>query len=159
MDAMCWHILPLVCGLGSGKLFRYALHCLLGLIRSANDNNTGVYQVYYETTLKSTSSSRISWIGSLQLCIFIAGTSIIGPVFDIGYLRTLLISGTCLTTFGMMMTSLGTAYWQFLLAQGVCMGVGMTCLFVPCIAVLPPYFSSRRALAMGVAATGSSIGE
>ena len=39
------------------------------------------------------------------------------------------------------------------------MGLGMTCLFVPCVAVLPPYFSSRRALAMGLAASGSSIGK
>ena len=64
-----------------------------------------------------------------------------------------------MTVFGVMMTSLGTAYWQVILAQGVCMGLGMTCLFVPCVAVLPPYFSSRRALAMGLAASGSSIGE
>ena len=124
----------------------------------ADSGPAGVFQAYYDTALPASSSSRISWIGSLQLCIFIVGTSVVGPIYDIGYLRSLLSTGTLLTVFGMMMTSLGSAYWQFLLAQGVCMGLGMTCLFVPCVAVLPPYFSSRRALAMGLAASGSSIG-
>ena len=76
-----------------------------------------------------------------------------------GYLTTLLATGTVLTVLGFMMTSLCTAYWQFLLAQGVCTGLGMTCLFVPCVAVVPPFFDKRRALAMGIAATGGSIGE
>lgn len=123
-------------------------------------NSFGVFQEYYETIgLAGSSSSKISWIGSLQLCIFIAGTSIIGPIFDLGFLRSLLVTGAFLTVFGMMMTSLCNEYWQFILAQGLCMGVGMTCLFVPCVAVLPPYFTSRRALAMGLGASGSSIGK
>jgi len=82
-----------------------------------------------------------------------------GSIFDIGFLRTMLSIGTFLTVFGMMMTSLCKAYWQFILAQGVCTGLGMTCLFIPCVAILPPWFPTRRALAMGMAATGSSIGE
>ena len=129
------------------------------LHRHANLIVIGVYQAYYETeALPKSSSSSISWIGSLQLCIFLAGTIIIGPIYDTGYLRSLLIGGTVLTVVGMMTTSLCTAYWQFILAQGVCMGIGMTCLFVPLVAVLPPYFSTKRSLAMGLAASGSSIG-
>lgn len=122
--------------------------------------NIGVYQAYYEDVLLTNSpSSSISWIGSLQLFLMIGGTSIIGPIFDRGYLRSLLLTGTFLIVFGLMMTSLCTAYWQFMLAQGVCMGLGMSCLFVPLVAVLPPYFTTRRALAMGIAASGSSIGQ
>ncbi|KAK5119243.1 hypothetical protein LTR85_007857 [Meristemomyces frigidus] len=130
-------------------------------------NSFGVFQAYYEThaaalvitaTSPSSTSSTISWIGSLQLCFYIGGTSFIGPIFDSGHLRLLLITGTALTVFGTFMMSLGTAYWQLLLAQGVCMGLGMTCLFVPCVAVLPPWFATRRALTMGIGASGSSIG-
>ncbi|KAK5675661.1 hypothetical protein LTS10_011761 [Elasticomyces elasticus] len=104
------------------------------------------------------SSSSISWIGSLQLCLFIGGTTVAGPIFDLGYLSSLLLTGTILTTLGLMMTSLCSTYWQLLLAQGVCTGLGMTCLFIPCVAVVPAYFSSRRALAMSIGASGSSIG-
>jgi MFS family permease len=56
------------------------------------------------------------------------------------------------------MLSLATTYWQALLAQGLCVGVGMGCLFVPCVSILPTYFSTRLGLAVGVASAGSSLG-
>lgn len=119
-----------------------------------------MFQAYYEQyALRSDSSSTISWIGSLQLCLFIGGAFLAGPLFDIGYLTPMLIFGTVLTVLGLMMTSICSQYWQFLLAQGVCTGLGMSGLITPCVAVVPPYFSSKRALAMGIAATGSSLGQ
>ena len=60
--------------------------------------------------------------------------------------------------FGMMITSLCSLYWHALLAQGVVVGSGCGFLFVPSVAILPPYFSKNRALALGVAAAGSSLG-
>lgn len=35
-----------------------------------------------------------------------------GPLVDVGYLRPLIIAGSFLTVFGMMMTSLATSYYQ-----------------------------------------------
>lgn len=60
--------------------------------------------------------------------------------------------------FGYMMTSLATEYYQVMLAQGICVGIGTGCLFVPSGAIMPQYFKKRKALANGIAATGSSIG-
>lgn len=62
-----------------------------------------------------------------------------------------------MVVLGLMMTSLCTAYWQLILAQGVCVGLGSGCLFLTCIAILPTYFVRYRALAIGVAASGSSV--
>ena len=61
--------------------------------------------------------------------------------------------------FGMMMTSLCTQYWQVFLAQGLVVGVGGGCLFIPSIAVIPRYFFKRKALAMGLASSGVSVGK
>ncbi len=58
----------------------------------------------------------------------------------------------------MMMTSLCTRYWQIVLSQGVLVGLGCGFLFVPSIAIIPYYFSTRKALAQGLAACGSSLG-
>lgn len=38
------------------------------------------------------------------------------------------------------------------------MGIGNGCLFIPAVATVPTYFSSKRGLATGVAASGSSLG-
>lgn len=82
----------------------------------------------------------------------------IGPIYDRGYLRTLLVTGTFLIVFGHMMLSLCTTYWQCLLAQGFTVGIGGGFLYIPSLAILPGYFSTRIGLAIGVAASGSSLG-
>ena len=122
-------------------------------------NHQGVFQNYYEQDLLRTqSSSNISWIGSLQACLLIGVGAFTGPLFDLGYLLSLLLCGTFALVFGMMMTSLCTQYWHFMLAQGLMVGLGCGLQFVPAIAVLPTYFSTKRALAQGIGASGSSLG-
>lgn len=66
--------------------------------------------------------------------------------------------GGFLEVFGMMMTSISNKYYQVFLAQGICVGLGCGCLFTPSIAIISTYFSSKRALATGIAASGSSVG-
>ncbi|CEL06262.1 Putative Monocarboxylate transporter [Aspergillus calidoustus] len=122
-------------------------------------NTWGVYQTYYEQTLLSDmSSSTIAWVGSLQSFLLMLFGVVTGPLFDAGYFRALLGFGTFMLPFGLMMTSLSSQFWHFILAQGICIGLACGCLFVPAIAILPQYFQQRRGLANGIAATGSSIG-
>ena len=122
-------------------------------------NAFGVWQNYYSTTLiPTTSNSNISWIGSIEAFLLCCATIFTGPLFDRGYARSLVIAGSLLTVFGLMMTSLCTEYWQLMLAQGICMGTGAGGLFIVSVAIIPQYFTTRRALAMGIAASGSSLG-
>ncbi|KAL8990855.1 MAG: hypothetical protein Q9169_008020 [Polycauliona sp. 2 TL-2023] len=82
---------------------------------------------------------------------------IAGPLYDRGYIRSLIIVGTAMTVFGLMMTSLATRYWQIFLAQALCTGLGVGCLYVPSIAIVATYFSSKRALAVGLTSAGGSL--
>ncbi|KAJ5096084.1 hypothetical protein NUU61_005440 [Penicillium alfredii] len=119
----------------------------------------GDYQAYYENgTLFQQTSSNISWIGSIQSLMVFASGAVIGPIYDRGYLKLLLIVGTFGIVFGHMMLSLCQEFWQVVLAQGFVVGIGGGCLFVPALAVIQPYFSTRLGLAIGLAATGSSLG-
>ncbi|ETS75007.1 hypothetical protein PFICI_13491 [Pestalotiopsis fici W106-1] len=121
-------------------------------------NSFGVFQTYYETELLTTSSSSaISWIGSIQGALLMMGGIFVGPLYDAGHFRHLLIVGNFLIVLGMFMTSLCTRYWQVLLAQGVCVGLGCAVLFLPSAAVLSQWFAKRRALALGVQSAGSPI--
>ncbi|KAJ9664228.1 hypothetical protein H2198_000446 [Neophaeococcomyces mojaviensis] len=122
-------------------------------------NTFGVYQTYYETgALFTETSSNISWIGSIQAYMVLTVGFFSGPVYDRGYLRALLIAGSFGVVFGHMMLSLCTEFWQVLLAQGFCVGMGAGCLFVPAVAILPTYFNTKIGLAIGLAAAGSSMG-
>ena len=84
---------------------------------------------------------------------------LVGPLYDYGYLRSLVATGAVLVIVGMLMTGLCSQYWQLLLAQGVVVGLGSGFLFLPSIAVLPQYFEKRRALATGIGSSGSAIGK
>jgi predicted MFS family arabinose efflux permease len=122
-------------------------------------NTFGSYQAYYETDLlASSNSSAISWIGSLQAFLLLFVGCLTGPVYDAGYFRALLLSGTFFLVLGQMMLSLCTEYWQVLLAQAFCIGIGTGCLFVPSVAILSTYFTTKFAFAVGIAASGSSLG-
>ena len=122
-------------------------------------NTFGDYQTYYTTSLAAEATpSQISWIGSLQAFLLFALGVLSGPLFDMGYFRTLIMLGCFLSVFGMMMTSLCSHYWQVMLAQGLTIGLGSGCLFVPSVSIIPTYFSTKKALAQGIAASGSAVG-
>lgn len=121
-------------------------------------NSFGEFQSYYESELFSdVSSSNISWIGSVHACLLCLLGFATGPLFDAGYAYAMLYLGSFLVVFGMFMTSLCTQYWQVMLAQGVCVGLGSGCLFIPSVGIVSTYFSTRKALATGLAVSGSSI--
>ena len=124
-------------------------------------NAYGVFQTYYETDLlRHESPSNISWIGSVQaFLLLLVGGLLTGPLFDAGYVQHLVAFGSFMVVFGMMMTSLCQTYWQVFLAQGITVGIGVGCLLIPSLAIVPQYFDKHRAFAMGVAISGSSIGE
>ncbi|KAK9366803.1 major facilitator superfamily domain-containing protein [Lipomyces kononenkoae] len=122
-------------------------------------NTFAVFQTYYESgALFSESSSNISWIGSIQGFLLQLTGIVAGPIYDRGYLRLLLLLGSFMVVFGYMMLSLCHEYWQALLAQAICVGIGSGLLFTPTVSLLPTWFSSHIGLAVGIASSGSSLG-
>lgn len=122
-------------------------------------NSFGVFQNYYTTTLLPTSSpSTISWIGGIQTFLLMIIGAPCGRLVDAGYLHTQIFIGIFLEVFGMMMASISTKYWQLFLSQGVCVGLGAGFLWYPCPTVIGQFFQKRRMTALGIAATGSSLG-
>ncbi|KAL2673767.1 hypothetical protein Neosp_012211 [[Neocosmospora] mangrovei] len=122
-------------------------------------NSVGSFQQYYEVgPLKGYSSSTIAWIPSLQIFFLFALGPVVGILFDKYGPRPLIIGGTLLHVFGLMMASLAKTYYQFILSQGVCSAIGVACLYSPALACMTTWFSKRRGAAMGIMATGSSVG-
>jgi MFS family permease len=117
----------------------------------------GVYQLYYTTTL-NLPPSQVSWIGSIQIFLtFFVGT-VSGRSADAGYAQWTVLVGSTLLVVGTFMTSLAKTYWQVFLAYGVCTGLGMGILYMPAVAVIGSYWQKRKAMALGLAASGSGTG-
>lgn len=57
-----------------------------------------------------------------------------------------------------MMASISKTYYQFLLSQGLCSALGASMIFYPSMSAVTTWFFKKRALALGITASGSSIG-
>ncbi|GAA5857705.1 hypothetical protein JCM8547_004337 [Rhodosporidiobolus lusitaniae] len=122
-------------------------------------NAWGVYQSYYKQTIFSDrSESAISWIGSVQLCLFFLCALIAGPMFDKGRFRLLVGLGSAIWVVSILITPQATKYWHAMLIQGVMAGFGTGLLFLPALSVQSHWFEKKRNLAVGIVASGSSIG-
>lgn len=121
----------------------------------------GAFQTYYEEILLPTeSSSRLAWVSTICAFILLFSGLITGPLFDHGYLRPLLISGSVLEIFGLMMLSISTKYWQVFLSQGICVGLGGGLLFIPSIAAAALSLQDfRRAKFIGVISSATGVGK
>ena len=120
----------------------------------------GVFQTYYSVEmLRGHSTSSIAWIGSVQAFLMFLLSFLTGPWFDAGHLRILLLIGTALSVAGFFLTSICRVFWQCFLAQGVLMGLGFGCLYLPAPALVSMHFEKHRSLANGIASTGSGVGE
>ncbi|KAF6815819.1 MFS monocarboxylate transporter [Colletotrichum sojae] len=117
----------------------------------------GVYQLYYTEKLRLP-SAQISWIGSIQIFLTFALCTVSGRLTDAGYARQAVLVGCAVVVFGTFMTSLCTEYWQIMLAQGICTGMGLGVLFMPSVAIIGSYFKERRSLALAISATGTGVG-
>ncbi|KAI8287506.1 Aspyridones efflux protein apdF [Colletotrichum sp. SAR 10_99] len=119
----------------------------------------GAFQAYYASDiLRDNTAFQISTIGSLQNFLMVFLGFIIGPIFDLGYSRYLLIIGSLLVLVGLILQAFCQNLWQFLLCQGLIIGIGTGCLSTLGVALPSQWFSTRLPLANGIAANGSGVG-
>lgn len=74
------------------------------------------------------------------------------------HLQVVIWPFSLLLVVAMMLTSLCHEFYQFLLCQGILLGVSAGLIFAPALSVVGHYFFQKRAMAMSLASTGSPIG-
>ncbi|KAJ7202020.1 major facilitator superfamily domain-containing protein, partial [Mycena pura] len=121
----------------------------------------GVYQDFYTRDyLSQSSSSTISWIGSVNALLLISSGQVAGRLYDQGHFYPLLYGGSLLMCLSLFMLSLckPEKYYQVFLAQALGVGLGAGTVYVPSVAIVAHYFQRRRALAMAIVVSGSALG-
>ena len=141
--------------------FRAWFHVFLGHMVFFNTwgvtNSYGIFQQYYTQHLGFSPSS-VGWIGGMQVFLLFGVGIFSGRASDAGYFRWFFVSGVALQVLGMLTTSWTTKYWQILLSQGVCVGLGHGLLFTPGLSVSSSYFKKHRSVAVGISAAGAATG-
>lgn len=120
----------------------------------------GVFQTFYTSPsgIKDNKSpSAIAWIGSVQTFLLLFGGALSGVCFDKGYFRYMILLGSLFVVVGMMTLSLATRYYQVLLSQAFCVGLGMGLLLVPSVGLPSTWFVKHRGIAVGIVSSGASV--
>ncbi|CAI7579165.1 unnamed protein product [Penicillium bialowiezense] len=122
-------------------------------------NSFGIFQEYYaKNQLASNSTSTIAWLGAISI-LFLFGISVIaGAMLDAFGPKLMVYTGSLGMVFSLMMISLCQKFYQFLLAQGVLLGISMALATWPMLALVGQYIKVKRAAAMGIVLAGSSLG-
>jgi MFS family permease len=118
-----------------------------------------IYETYYlQTFLHGHSPSTVAWIGSIQAFAQFSATLASGPLTDRYGPMVIVWPFSILLVVAMMLTSLCNELYQFILCQGILLGLSCGLIFAPALAVIGHYFFHKRALAMSLASTGSPVG-
>lgn len=119
----------------------------------------GVFLLYYSETFLSTYTlSQIGWIGSTAGFAHTTIGLLVGKLYDDGWVRYLVFTGSILHVFCLYMLSLCKTYWQVFLTQGLGFGIATGLIYQPALAIASQYFERRRAFATGIVMGGGAVG-
>ncbi|KAF7563049.1 hypothetical protein G7046_g1050 [Stylonectria norvegica] len=122
-------------------------------------NSFGTFQLFYQTEyITDRSASIIAWIGGVQLCLLFLGGLPFGWAFDRVGSRPLMITGSIIVVLSYIGMSFATKFSHLLVAQGFAFGIRNSMVYYPSSGAISGWFTTKRALALGLAISGSSVG-
>ncbi|GAN06861.1 MFS transporter protein [Mucor ambiguus] len=119
----------------------------------------GVFSnAYATTTLKDKATTmELMGVGStLSVCMSVFTP--ISPLLARLGTRLTMVIGSVLLSLGLILAGFSTEVWHLYLSQGVLFGIGSSLVYMSIAAVIPQWFTTRRGLAMGIAAAGGGFG-
>jgi len=120
-------------------------------------NSTGTIQDYLlRHTLAHESESNVGWIFSIYLFLMLLGGIQSGPLVDAFGIKPVVIPGCLLWCASLMILSVCREYYQFILGFSVLGGLSSSLIYNPSYTVLGQWFTTKKPVAIGLAAVGSS---
>ncbi|KAJ4303137.1 hypothetical protein N0V90_002029 [Kalmusia sp. IMI 367209] len=98
------------------------------------------------------------WFGFFVTFGWMNSIGVFQEYYQKNFLSNYSLPRSFLHVFGLMMASLGTEYYQLFLAQSVCSSIGASAIFYATMNAVSTWFIKKRATAIGIIASGSSLG-
>ncbi|KAL8941820.1 MAG: hypothetical protein Q9216_002020 [Gyalolechia sp. 2 TL-2023] len=119
-----------------------------------------VYLAYYLAQDLYPGSSPVDYavIGGLNFSIATLVAPAVTIITRMYGPRLPMLMGVILQTSGYCGASFAYRIWHIYLCQGALIGLGVGFIYIPSIAILSQWFTSKRSLANGISAAGSGIG-
>lgn len=121
----------------------------------------GVYLSHYlsANTFVGARPLDFALVGGLNFAIAMAIAPLVTNINRILGTRPTMLIGVVLHALGFITASFADGrIWVLFLTQGMLIGIGISFMFIPSVAVLPQWFWKKRTLAQGMSSAGSGIG-
>jgi MFS family permease len=120
----------------------------------------GVYLAYYinDDVFPDGSSFDYAIIGSLGFSTAMVVAPIVTALIGRHDIHIPMLMGIVLQTSGLVAASFAQRIWQLFLTQGVLVGFGIGCTYIPTMGVLAQWFCKRRSLVYGMSSAGMGVG-
>ncbi|KAJ6086240.1 Major facilitator superfamily domain general substrate transporter [Penicillium sp. IBT 16267x] len=125
----------------------------------------GVWQELYDSMSKvpntpftGATPAQIDLIGTLSIALMTIGAPFTTAWTKQYSPRAVVWSGGIIYSLALILASFSQALWQFLLTQGLLLGIGTCMAYMPSVTVAPTWFSRHRGLAMGIILAGTGFG-
>ncbi|KAH9827137.1 Major Facilitator Superfamily [Teratosphaeria destructans] len=124
------------------------------------NSSYGVFLAYYlaNNVFTGATSLEYAFVGSLSISCAMLVSPVATRTTKAFGTKVSLFIGIAFETASLIGASFAHQIWQLFLSQGVCFGIGMGFLFVASVGIPAQWFTTKRSLANGIAASGSGIG-
>ncbi|KAG6202696.1 hypothetical protein E4U35_005040 [Claviceps purpurea] len=134
--------------------------CLINAHTWGLNSSYGVFLAHYiaNETFPGASHLDYAFVGSLSVgCALLVSPITTICVRELGTKPTM-FAGVLFGTASLICASFAHKMWHLFLTQGVLFGVGIGFLFIPSVAIVPQWFTTKRSLANGFAVSGAGLG-
>lgn len=131
--------------------------CMCSIIVDGISNTFGVF-VHAFVDEFHVSVATVAWMGSLLAGFYFVSGPIVSALINKYGCRAVCIAGSIVSATAFALSTLSTRIEVLMLTYGVLGGFGFGMVNIPCIVAVGFYFESKRALATGLAVSGSGLG-
>lgn len=110
------------------------------------------------TPFTGATPAQIDLVGTLSISMMTIGAPFSTSWTKLYPPRTVILAGGLIFSVALVLASFSQTLWQFIVTQGILLGIGTCLSYMPSVTVAPTWFTRHRGLAMGIILSGTGIG-
>jgi MFS family permease len=119
----------------------------------------GFFYSEFLDAFQNSTGGEIAWIGSIAAGTFVGIAGFTGPLADRYGNGVCVCWGGIVIFISLFLASFSEQIWHLYITQGLLCGCGYSMAFVAGISVIGQWFDQKRGLAVGIAVSGSGVGQ
>uniref|UniRef100_A0A915MCA6 Major facilitator superfamily (MFS) profile domain-containing protein n=1 Tax=Meloidogyne javanica TaxID=6303 RepID=A0A915MCA6_MELJA len=127
------------------------------LIVDGISNAFGPFMAAYQKEFGANKSA-VSLIGSILIGMYLLSGPVVGGLLNNFETRRIVVCGAIIASLSFILSTFSPNIFVYYFVYGILGGIGFGFIYLPAIVIVSQYFEAKRALATGIAVSGSGVG-